>query len=223
MPGTGTDNPDETVPAATGGDGLVGVPGNPPAAPPATPPAGEPPAGETLVAVGRIGKAHGLRGEVGVEAWTDDPEERFAPGVVLSTAREGVRTTPGAPLRVISSRQHAGRWLVAFEGVFDRTGAEALRGTRLLLPASARPVIDDPDEFYDTDLVGLVARTEDGTVLGTVSDVVHGPAGDYLVVDVPVDGSTREQLVPFVSQIVPTVDLAGGEVVIDAPDGLFEL
>ena len=190
-----------------------------------------------LVAVGRIGKAHGLRGEVSVQAWTDDPEDRFSPGSVLRTDSrpDGAATEPGPggpTLTVETARVHAGRWLLGFAGVADRTAAEALRGTRLLLPATARPAIEDPDEFYDSDLVGLRAETPAGAVLGTVTDVVHGPVGDYLVIVLSgppiaaphqVSGTPREHLVPFVAQLVPRVDPPAGVVVIDAPDGLFDL
>jgi 16S rRNA processing protein RimM len=167
-----------------------------------------------LVAVGRVGPARGVRGDAFVEPWTDVPEERFAPGAVL-------RTEPASagPLTVESSSSAGGKLVVRFAGVTDRAGAEALRGVRLLIPAGERPPIDDPDEFYDTDLVGLEARTPDGAVLGPVTDVLHAAGASYLVV--PVDG--RDRLVPFVAAIVPTVDPAGGLVVVDPPPGLFDL
>jgi 16S rRNA processing protein RimM len=167
-----------------------------------------------LIAVGRIGPALGTRGDAYVEPWTDDPDERFAPGVVLTVNPPG-----SGVLTVESSRLHSGRFVVHFAGVDDRNAVEALRGTRLLLAAGDRPALDDPDEFYDTDLIGLTARSADGRVFGTVREVVHiGPA-DYLELDV--EGTAR--LVPFVSAIVPEVDVAGGFVVIAPPDGLFEL
>lgn len=185
-----------------------------------------------LVAVGRIGKAHGLRGEVSVEAWTDDPHDRFAPGAVLTAepgpvARAGP-TAAGAgrvPMTVESSRVHAGRWLISFTGVADRTAAEALRGTRLLLPARARPPIEDPDEFYDTDLIGLRVEGLAGERLGVVTDVVHGPVGDYLavVLDAAEPPPGREHLIPFVADMVPRVEPDLGRVVIDPPVGLFDL
>jgi 16S rRNA processing protein RimM len=168
--------------------------------------------GDALVTVGRIGKAHGLRGEVSVEPWTDDPEERFRVGVRFTIAA-------GPALTVAHARAHSGRWVIGFVGVEDRTAAEALRGTELLLPASARPAIEDPDEFYDSDLIGLAARTVGGAALGPVTDVVHGPGGDYLVLTI--EGT--ERLVPFVAGIVPNVDLAAGVAEIDPPEGLFDL
>jgi 16S rRNA processing protein RimM len=164
------------------------------------------------VAVGRVGGAHGLHGEVVVEPWTDDPQDRFAHGAVLQ--REG-----GSPLRIDSTRAHGSRLLVRFAGVHDRTAAEALRGCVLLIEAATRPVLSDPDDFYDSDLIGLVATTIAGTTLGPVRDVLHLPGTDYLVLDV----RGQDRLVPFVSAIVPTVDLAAGRIVVDPPEGLFDL
>jgi 16S rRNA processing protein RimM len=171
------------------------------------------PAG-AVVAVGRIGKAHGIRGDAFVEPWTDAPDERFSVGVQLSA-----EPAERGPLTIESARSHSGKLVVHFEGVEDRNAIEALRGTVLLLPASARPPIEDPDEFYDTDLIGLSVRTVTGTVLGQVSDVLHSPAGSLLAIDV----AGREVLVPFRTEFVPTVDLAAGIAEIDPPDGLLEL
>jgi len=109
--------------------------------------------------------------------------------------------------------------VVHFVGVDDRAAAEQLRGVRLMAAAGERAPIDDPDEFYATDLIGLDAVTIDGADLGPVRDVLHAAGADYLVLEL--DG--RERLVPFVSAIVPTVDIGGGRVIIDPPPGLFEL
>lgn len=173
----------------------------------------DPPADDDI-AVGRIARARGVRGEVFVEPWTDVPEERFAAGSVL-------RTEPAArgPLTVEHSSTAGGKLVVRFAGVADRAAADGLRGVRLVISAADRPALTDADEFYDTDLVGLSARSVDGTPLGTVRDVVHAGGADYLVLDVAGDG----KLVPFVSAVVPTVDLAAGIVEIDPPDGLLEL
>jgi 16S rRNA processing protein RimM len=109
--------------------------------------------------------------------------------------------------------------VLRFAGVVDRAGAEALRGVRLVIPASARPPIEDPDEFYVSDLVGLEVRTAGGTVVGPIQQVVDIAGADYLVLSI----DAVERLVPFVAAVVPTVDLAGGFVVIDPPEGLFDL
>jgi 16S rRNA processing protein RimM len=171
-----------------------------------------------LVAVGRIGKAHGLRGEVAVEAWSDDPGRRFAAGVVLHAQNTG------AEFAVESARLHGERWLVRFAGVEDRNAAEALRGTVLVMPARERPPIEDPDEFYDSDLVGLHARDLAGAELGTVTEVVHSAGGVHLVVARGAGAdAVREHLVPFVAAIVVAVDVAAGVLTVDAPEGLFDL
>lgn len=167
-----------------------------------------------VVAVGRVGKAHGIRGDAFVEPWTDAPDERFSPGARLST-----EPADRGPLTVESARQHSGKLVVHFAGVDDRNAVEALRGTVLLVPASARPPIEDPDEFYDTDLIGLNVRTVAGQPLGPVTDVLHSPAGSLLAIDV----AGREVLVPFRTEFVPTVDLAAGIAEVDPPDGLLEL
>jgi 16S rRNA processing protein RimM len=174
---------------------------------------------DSQLLVARIGKPHGLRGEVTVQVHTDDPESRFAPGSVLDTeaaAGSGVPRT----LTVRSARAHRGIWLVGFEEVPDRTGAESLRGARLYVDASLGLPEDDDEGWYESELVGLVAVTVGGATVGTVSGLETGPAQDLLVVRLEGGG---EALVPFVEAIVPEVDVEGGRVVLDPPEGLFEL
>jgi 16S rRNA processing protein RimM len=166
------------------------------------------------VVVGRIGRPHGVRGEVTVEVRTDDPELRFAPGAVLLTE-------PGdrGPITVAARRWHGETLLLIVDGVDSREAAEELRDTELHVPVADLPELDDPESFYDHQLVGLAARLPDGSPLGELVAVRHEGA-DLLVVR-RVDGG--ELLVPFVSAIVPTVDVAGGVVVVDPPEGLLEL
>jgi len=168
------------------------------------------------VVVARIGKPHGLRGEVTVQLHTDDPESRFAVGTVLAT-----QATPGSgvprALTIRSTRVHQGTWLLGFEDIPDRTGAESLRGTRLVAPAQAS---DDDDGWYEDQLVGLSVVDRSGTRLGEVTGLEVGPAQDLLVVRL--DTGTEAYL-PFVEAIVPEVDVEGGRVVVDPPDGLLEL
>ncbi|HZC71757.1 MAG TPA: ribosome maturation factor RimM [Jatrophihabitans sp.] len=164
-----------------------------------------------LVVVGRVGPARGVRGDVFVEPWTDAPAERFAPGSVL-------QAEPG-PLTVEAASSAGGRLVVHFAGVDNRAAAERLRGAELAIPADTRPGLDDPDEYYDTELVGLSAYTVDGVELGPVARVVHAGGASYLVLDL----AGSERLVPFVAAIVPTVDLEAGRVVVDPPEGLLEL
>jgi 16S rRNA processing protein RimM len=174
--------------------------------------------------VGRIGRAHGMGGEVTVELRTDDPDARFAVGARL-------RTDPAerGPLTVAGVRPRSGGLVVAFAGVDDRAAADTLRGTLLMIDSATLPALADPDEFYDHELVGLAALLADGRRLGTVAEIVHGPGGDLLVVrgeaGAGTDGEARarEHLVPFVRTIVPDVDVAGGQIVVDPPPGLLEL
>jgi 16S rRNA processing protein RimM len=166
------------------------------------------------VVVGRIGRPHGVRGEVTVEVRTDDPDLRFAPGAVL-------RTHPAerGPLTIAGRRWHREVLLLSIDGVESREAAEELRNTELHVPVAELPALEDPEDYYDHQLVGLAARLPDGTELGTVSAVRHEGA-DLLVVR-RVEGG--ELLVPFVTAIVPTVDLAGGSLVVDPPEGLLDL
>jgi 16S rRNA processing protein RimM len=166
------------------------------------------------VVVGRIGRPHGVRGEVTVEVRTDDPDLRFAPGAVL-------RTHPAerGPLTVAGRRWHREVLLLSIDGVESREAAEELRNTELHVPVAELPALEDPEDYYDHQLVGLAARLPDGTELGTVSAVRHEGA-DLLVVR-RVEGG--ELLVPFVTAIVPTVDVAGGSLVVDPPEGLLDL
>ncbi|SHG08641.1 ribosome maturation factor RimM [Streptoalloteichus hindustanus] len=168
------------------------------------------------VVVGRVAKAHGIRGELVVDVRTDSPEERFAAGSVLGARlRDGTSRT----VTVAAARPHAGRLLVRFEGVASRDAAEALRGTLLTVDTATLPPTEDPDEFYDHELEGLVAELTDGTRVGRVVEVVHGPAGELLVLAGEGGG---EILVPFVGEIVPEVDVAGGRLVLTPPPGLLD-
>ncbi len=166
-----------------------------------------------LLVVARVGRAHGVRGEVAVEVRTDEPETRLAPGAVLFTD-----PVDRGPLTVLTSRDHSGRVLLQFVGVEDRTAAEALRGTLLQVDVDVARLPDEDDAWYDHQLVGLAVLDTAGTPLGTVASVLHLPAQDVLAVQRE-DGT--EVLVPFVSQLVPEVDVAGGRVVVAPPPGLL--
>ena len=165
-----------------------------------------------LLVVGHIGKAHGIRGEVLVFVRTDEPEKRFVPGAVFVTA--------SGKLTLESLRWHQGRVIAQFEGVHDRDGAEALRGTELQVDSASLAPPDDPDEFHDHQLVGLRVVGTDGTDLGSVERIDHAPAADLLVL-AKAGGGTA--LIPFVSQFVPAVELAAGRIVVDLPEGLLDL
>lgn len=160
--------------------------------------------------VARVGAAHGLQGMVRLEVRTDDPSGRLAPGTVLPTD-----PADRGPLTVAASTERSGSWYARFVEVPDRTAAEALRGTLLLV------TVDDDDEedaWYPHELVGLVVEDTTGRRVGTVEGVEHLPAQDVLVVTE--DGGQRT-LVPFVTEIVPLVDVPGGRVVLDPPRGLL--
>ena len=165
--------------------------------------------------VGRIGRAHGIRGDVFVAVRTDDPEARFAAGSVLATDPAEV-----GPLTVTEARNHSGKLVVSFAGYTDRSAAETLSGVRLVIDSADLPPSDDPEEFHDHELVGLAAVLGDGTPLGSVTEVVHGPAGDLLAIAREGGG---EVLVPFILEFVPEVDVASGRVVLTPPEGLLDL
>ena len=162
--------------------------------------------------VGKIGRAHGIRGDLTIDVRTDEPERRFAPGTVFETRR--------GPLTVQSMRWHSSRLLLHFDEVPDRTAAETLRGTelRIEVPADERPA--DPEEFYDHQLVGLAVHDGAGAVVGEVAEVVHLPSQDLLVVRRPGPGG-QDAMVPFVSEFIPTIELAAGRLVVADPAGLL--
>ena len=170
--------------------------------------------------IARIGKPHGLHGEVTVQLHTDEPERRLAVGSEIATEAGSGSGVPRV-LTVRSTRVHNGVWLVAFAEIPDRTGAESLRGTRLVVDsADVLPAPDEDDVFTEEQLRGLDAVDPAGVVLGTVGGLELGAAQDRLVILLP-DG--REAQVPFVAALVPEVDLEGHRVVVDAPPGLLDL
>jgi len=164
--------------------------------------------------VARIGRAHGIKGEVTVEVRTDEPELRLAPGAVLSTD-----PASAGPLTIESGRVHSGRLLLRFEGVQDRTGAEALRNILLIAEVDPEERPEDPEEFYDHQLIDLDVVTTDGTEVGRIAEITPPPSHDRRVVQRP-DGG--EVMVPFVSEIVPEIDLDEQRAVIDPPPGLLD-
>ena len=153
-----------------------------------------------------VGPAHGLRGEVILDVRSDDPEV-LAPGASLEIAGRG------AALTVRSVRVHKDRVLASFEECASREDAEALLGARLLVEEH-----EEEDAWYPHQLKGLSARTPGGEDLGTVTGLTPGAAQDLLLVKTP----AGTVMVPFVTQLVPTVDVEGGVVIIDAPPGLFD-
>ena len=164
--------------------------------------------------VGRIGRPHGVHGDVSVEVRTDEPDRRFADGAVLQTDR----AIP-SQIVVASHRWHSGRLLVHFEGVDDRDAASALRGAILEVSVDVTERPSEPDEFYDHQVVGLAVVNPAGEPLGEVVQVVHG-AQDLLVVR---RRGANDVMVPFVAALIPEVDLQNRRIVADLPDGLLDL
>ncbi|MGW3656811.1 ribosome maturation factor RimM [Streptomyces sp. NPDC005151] len=164
--------------------------------------------------VARIGRAHGIKGEVTVEVRTDEPELRLGPGAVLTT-------DPAAtgPLTIETGRVHSGRLLLRFEGVRDRTAAEALRNTLLIADVDPAELPEDPEEFYDHQLIDLDVVLADGTGIGRITEISHLPSQDLFIVECP-DGS--EVMIPFVEEIVTEIDLEEQRAVITPPPGLID-
>jgi 16S rRNA processing protein RimM len=166
--------------------------------------------------VGRLVKAHGLKGALKLELYTDDPDGRFVPGATFTLQVPEHSQWHGKTVTVREFRWMNSHPVVFFEGVDDRNAADTLVRAILWIEQD-EDAPDEPDAWYDHQLVGLdVVR--DGVVVGKVARVDHFPAQDLLVVSTGDD----EVLVPFVSAIVPEVDVEGGRVVVTPPAGLFE-
>ncbi|MCP9001379.1 ribosome maturation factor RimM [Pseudarthrobacter sp. RMG13] len=163
--------------------------------------------------VARIGKPHGIRGEVTVQVLTDAPGDRFVPGTEFV-----VEPASAGPLIVEGARWNKDILLLAFEGIETRNQAEALRGAKLFIETEELGE-DDDEGWYEHELVGLEARVG-SQVVGKIAALHTLPVQDLLVVETP-DG--KEILVPFVEQIVPEVNVADGFVLLTPPHGLFEV
>lgn len=164
--------------------------------------------------VARIGRAHGIKGEVTVEVRTDEPELRLSPGAVLQT-----EPASAGPLTIETGRVHSGRLMLRFAGVKDRTGAEALRNILLIAEVDPAELPEEPDEYYDHQLMDLDVVLEDGTEIGRITEISHLPSQDLFIVERP-DGS--EVMIPFVEEIVAEIDLEEQRCVITPPPGLID-
>jgi 16S rRNA processing protein RimM len=160
-----------------------------------------------LVILARVGRAHGLRGEVALDVRTDRPDLRFEVGAVFST-----NAADAGSLTLSSYREAPNGTFATFDEIADRTAAEALRGTDLM----AEP-LEEPDAWYPSELKGLRVELPDGEPVGTVTGVVSLPAQDLLEIAQPGAGTA---LVPLVKALVPVVDTERGLIVIDPPAGL---
>lgn len=167
---------------------------------------------QLLLVVGRIGRAHGLRGEVTIEVRTDNPEERFAVGNILITDPSEL-----GPLEIESLRNHNGTFLLSFKGRQDRNQAESLRNTILLADVEINNH-ESNDDFHISQIIGLSVKNISGLILGTVKDVLELPSQDTLVIEAT---NGQEFLLPFVKKHVPTVNLEKKEIIIDNYEGLI--
>ncbi|MGC0370609.1 ribosome maturation factor RimM [Microbacterium sp. SLBN-111] len=176
---------------------------------------------KTQLRVGRLVKAHGLKGAFKLELYTDDPEGRFVPGNTFTLQVPETSPWHGRELTVREFRWMNSHPVAFFEGVDDRTAAEELVKAILWIDQDTESAPAEDDAWYDHQLVGLdVVR--DGAVIGRVVRVDHFPAQDLLIIRPTGLGEDADVLVPFVSAIVPEVDVEGGRVVVTPPAGLFE-
>jgi 16S rRNA processing protein RimM len=127
-------------------------------------------------------------------------------------------TSDNTTLTVATSKWHSGRFVVHFAGIDDRTAAEGLRGQTLTIDVDPAELPEDPDEFYDHQLVGLNVKLEDGSLVGVIGEVIHLPSQDLL--SVKREGDT-EVLIPFVLEFVPEIDIETKTVTITPPPGLL--
>jgi 16S rRNA processing protein RimM len=172
---------------------------------------------KTQLRVGRLTKAHGLKGALKLELFTDTPEQRFTPGSSFTLQVPETSEWHGRSITLTELRWYNGHPVGFFEGVDDRTAAESLVKAILWVDQDLDELPDEDDAWYHHQLVGL--RVErDGVEVGTVSRVDHLPAQDLLAVATP----GGEVLVPFVTAIVPSVDIEAGVITVTPPAGLFE-
>ncbi|HVV63462.1 MAG TPA: ribosome maturation factor RimM [Pseudolabrys sp.] len=160
------------------------------------------------ICVARIGAAHGVRGEVKLWSFTEDPAAVATYGPLET--KDGKRT-----LEIESLRAAKDHFVARLAGVNDRDTAEALCNVELYIPRDRLPEIEETDTFYHADLVGLSAITRSGAALGTVTAVHNFGAGDVIEI-APTDGG-EPLLLPFTTATVPTVDLKARRIVVDMP------
>jgi 16S rRNA processing protein RimM len=167
-----------------------------------------------MAVVGRIARAHGIRGQVIVDPETDFPEERFRPGAEVFVERNGVVE----PLRITAVRFHRQRPIIGIDGVATMNDAETFAGRELRVPRDRLAALP-AETFYRHDLVGCAVVTTDGRAVGTVAAVEGTLGGSRLVVD----GTHGEVLIPLAAGICTAIDVGAKRIVVDAPDGLLDL
>jgi 16S rRNA processing protein RimM len=172
---------------------------------------------KTQLRVGRLTKAHGLKGAIKLELFTDDPARRFVPGAVFTLQVPTGSPWHGKSLTLTELRWYNGHPVGFFEGVSDRTQAETLVKAILWIEQDSAEASQEEDAWYDHQLVGLAVHRE-GEKVGTVARIDHFPAQDLLIVAT----ANGEVMVPFVKALVPAVDIQSGIVTVTPPAGLFE-
>jgi 16S rRNA processing protein RimM len=173
---------------------------------------------KTKLRVGRLVKAHGLKGALKLELYTDSPDQRFRAGQELELQVPETSEWFGKTVKVAELRFYNQSPVLFLEGIQDRSQAETLVKAILLIETNLEQLPEDPEAWYDHQLVGLTALVGE-EVVGKVIRVDHLPAQDLLAIET----SSGEVLVPFVKQIVPSVDIQKGQVVLTPPAGLFEI
>ena len=171
----------------------------------------------TQLRVGRLTKAHGLKGAIKIELYTDAPERRFVPGAVFSLQVPEESVWHGKTLELAELKWYNSHPVAFFKDIADRSAAESLIKAILWIDADLDAPSDEEDAWFDHQLVGL-AVVRDGVRVGTVSQIDHFPAQDLLTVAT----STGDVLVPFVKAIVASVDIEAGTLTVTPPNGLFE-
>jgi len=165
------------------------------------------------VVVGRLGRPHGVHGEISVEVRTDDPENRFAIGAKITVKENNKKLT------VASTRWHLSRLLIKFEEIQDRTQVDAVRGKLLVVEVDPNEATLENNEFYEFQLIDLEVFNTNNEKLGVVKEVLPGSAQALIVVKTL---DNKEVMVPFVNQLVPEVDIKNKRVVMNPPSGLFD-
>lgn len=170
------------------------------------------------IAVGLIRRPHGLHGEVQVDILTDHPEARFKPGgTVWIAGPDLARSEPPGPVTIDTVRSHDRRLLIRFGGAADRDDAAALSGLSVYVPTTDAVPLDEDDSYYPHDLIGLAVVTTDGVPVGRVVDLMNAGASDILVVR-----GERQVLVPMIGDVIESIDVEGGRIVIVALAGLLD-
>ena len=172
---------------------------------------------KTQLRVGRLTKAHGLKGAIKLELYTDEPEKRFVPGAVFSLQVPADSPWHGKTIELTELRWYNSHPVGFFKGIDDRTAAETIIKAILWVDHDTDQLPEEPDAWYDHQLTGLTV-VRDGVEVGTVSAVEHLPSQDLLVIKT----AQGDVMLPFVKALVPDVDFTAGTMTITPPGGLFE-